>query len=751
MMQISDRQFKYNNNMNHLNTLVNCVFYKNKKILCSYYLQLIGGFIFAVIFFYRYAAISPDLYTARDDGIITMSHAKNLIDFGFIGVGPSGERVEGYSAPTQFFAYAALYYLTGLSYWTYANIQTISLTFLLGAIYASFFIGRKFFLLIASSITAFALTWQTSFFEWHGSGMENAITHSLFALTVYVLFYFARSGKISIFLAVVPFLASISRLDSIYHIFPLLAVFAIYWIIYEKSYKSIGFMMVTLVLWFLYNLWRYFYFGDISPNTAYAQGISVSDRVSHLLRLDNEFLQEATQLSRQIFSSHGGFYLMLLVPLLPFVRFDNEWMLLFMLCLSLVLTAWLNPIFFGPTRLDVTRSTTQMAFFTFLAISVVIYSTPRSQLLLFSPLLFMLFSLLHTINYVSPYNLCCNPKNFDEIRGRLQSVAKAEVLKRPTISNPDLGVVSWYKEFNILDLGMLGSTILSRVKAGALRADYFFDFAAPDLIEVHDWWKCGENIAIFSDPRFFQEYRLIESYPHAVNHCGVDNFKDGIYIRKNIERNSGSTERKLLDDLVTNFSLDRISHELDLCHDNYYDKEFKCSYISRTVYRFIPELKSNGQLEKMMSLLQERSGNAFDLFLASGSYDTAHAYETIKMLFKSHLINNEFKKIGSKNGFTLYISDTELAVYNESCGKIRELAPFYVHVIPISEADKNRVPHGFVNLDFNIKSDGVFTGSLCGAVRKLPYIAINNIFIGQWLPAEEKELWEVNIDLGEVN
>jgi len=32
---------------------------------------------------------------APHDGIVTFSHARNWIDYGFIGVSPSGERVEG--------------------------------------------------------------------------------------------------------------------------------------------------------------------------------------------------------------------------------------------------------------------------------------------------------------------------------------------------------------------------------------------------------------------------------------------------------------------------------------------------------------------------------------------------------------------------------------------------------------------------------------------------------------------------------
>ena len=81
---------------------------KNSGVQLSL-LSLSGGLIFVVFFYWAYSNIDSSLYQVRDDGVITMSHAKNLVDYGFIGVSPSGGRVEGYSAPVQFFVYAAAY------------------------------------------------------------------------------------------------------------------------------------------------------------------------------------------------------------------------------------------------------------------------------------------------------------------------------------------------------------------------------------------------------------------------------------------------------------------------------------------------------------------------------------------------------------------------------------------------------------------------------------------------------------------
>jgi hypothetical protein len=282
------------------------------------------------------------------------------------------------------------------------------------------------------------------------------------------------------------------------------------------------------------------------------------------------------------------------------------------------------------------------------------------------------------------------------------------------------------------------------MKAGVLRADYFFDFAAPDIIEMHAWWKCGENTLIFSDPRFTKSYRLIELNPHDLVQCQSFTIPGGIWIRRDIEKTSRNPERELIDDLKGGFSLDRISQELDGCHENEYKNN--CSYISRTVYRFIPEIKSNGQLKSVIDLFKEKSGNTFDMFLLAGSYDVTQTSSVIRFIFKRHLMNNHFKPIGKENGFDLYVSDKELAVYSESCGGENKMAPFYLHAIPISEAEINSTKYGFINLDFSIKSDGVYGSGVCGAIRKLPDVKIRNIVLGQWIPATEKEIWEFNID-----
>ena len=160
------------------------------------YLVLAGGLIFLAAFQWRYSNIPNNFYEARDDGVITMSHGRNLVDYGFIGVSPSGERVEGTSAPVQMFAYAAVYAATGIYYADFANAQTVACTFLLGAVFILFFRERPLWAIVLTTLSALVMAHYAPLLLWHGSGMENAITHVLFLAAILVLFWFAKTGRI---------------------------------------------------------------------------------------------------------------------------------------------------------------------------------------------------------------------------------------------------------------------------------------------------------------------------------------------------------------------------------------------------------------------------------------------------------------------------------------------------------------------------------------------------------------------------
>ena len=60
-----------------------------------------GALVWTGLIFARLRSVQENLWIARDDAVITLSHARNAAEFGSIGVSP-GDRVEGFSSPLHF-------------------------------------------------------------------------------------------------------------------------------------------------------------------------------------------------------------------------------------------------------------------------------------------------------------------------------------------------------------------------------------------------------------------------------------------------------------------------------------------------------------------------------------------------------------------------------------------------------------------------------------------------------------------------
>ena len=157
-------------------------------------------------------------------------------------------------------------------------MQTLTTSFLIGVIFISFFKTNYALGVGATLFSSVLLINDPSFLGWHGSGMENAITHVLFLLALYLFYDMLLMQQINYLYSISIFLATISRIESIYHIGPLLFLFAMFWVIYYKNLKGVRFLLLVILMWGGFHVLRYVYFGDILPNTAYAQNISVIDK-----------------------------------------------------------------------------------------------------------------------------------------------------------------------------------------------------------------------------------------------------------------------------------------------------------------------------------------------------------------------------------------------------------------------------------------------------------------------------------------
>lgn len=556
-----------------------------------------SGLLFCLFLYLSLMGIDSDWYTARDDGVITLSAARNLVDEGFIGVNPSGPIVEASSAPVQLFLYALVYRISRVNYMVYSMVQSYASYFLIGVFFFLFFARQPVLGLGLAVIAAAAISFFSPFIEWHSSGMENAITNFLFILSVFLIYRMVSERRVRYIYAALLFLASLSRIDSIYHVAPLLLIFALFWKIHHKNNDGFYILILTSVLWLAFAFWHNVYFGQLFPNTAYAQGISVTDRLMKILSLDKDVISQSVGLSKNIILKLGLWMVVPAFAIFLFSKKSTENIIITVCCASLMTTAIFNPWVFGVTRIDPVRTTSFATLISALLVCNWIYFARRVSLpaLLVIPLIGAFYQ-----PAIPPrYYLGWSTRWFEPVHERFVSMAKDNDIKRPTIANADLGAMTWHKVLNDIDMGLLGNPVMAHLKNDQLIADYIIDYAAPDFIEAHEAWIFHYCKSLFKNPRFNEKYIQYLSDYNIEQVCQERpmNAPAIYWIRKDIMLNSPSNERSFLNDFQKNLSISRINDELNLCSQRSGGDPKRCSYIARTVFQFIPDLRRSGTFD----------------------------------------------------------------------------------------------------------------------------------------------------------
>lgn len=590
---------------------------------------LVGGLLFLAIFQLAYLKIDPHDYLYRDDGIITLSHAKNLVEYGSIGVNPAGERVEGFSTPAQFIIFLAAYLIGRVDYTVYSNVQTLVCTFLLGGIFLLFF-EDLFQGLLVGLLAAAALAFDPSFIEWHASGMENPLVHVLFLAALLVLWQMLARGRIHYGWTLLIFFAAIARIESVYYIFPLLALFAIFWRQRKHNWQGLAFAGIVAAIWIAFMAGRWTYFGHIFPNTADAQGISPFSRLLSLLQ--NPSAVEWTAVA-SIFKMHFG----LILPIgLVLIWLDKNWkQRLFLYCsiAMFVLLGLINPLVFSQSRIDPTRTTTFIALMTALLVGIGITSACRIPLAKYAAGVCLVIALpILASGYHKPYYLGWSPDGFLAVRAQVLQFARSNDLPRPTLANPDLGVISWHKDFNVIDMAFLGNPVTAGLRMDQpSMANYFINYAAPDVIELHEAMFCEYGF-IYQNPKFSEMYTPLDPSPTSdTKNC--NHMPGGIYIRKDILKGSPSAERRFIDIMQQNPSLEAVQAELALCSQS--GSPTGCAYVTRTVYRFLPEIRAKGLFPQVQAAFSQSPSAEYDRAILNAANDGRWSEKVIQYL-KTH-------------------------------------------------------------------------------------------------------------------
>ncbi|MBM3294474.1 MAG: hypothetical protein FJY82_08100 [Candidatus Aminicenantes bacterium] len=265
------------------------------------------------------------------------------------------------------------------------------------------------------------------------------------------------------------------------------------------------------------------------------------------------------------------------------------------------------PFIFGPSALDIVRTTTYAAPLSLLLCGLAIFHLPRLSWRLGAAGAVFALAIIGGGRNAAPYYLPWNTEDFRSWKADFLSLAEEHDLFRPAVANADLGLMSWSKEFNVVDLGRLGSPVLSRLPSGGndrRAADYFFELAAPDFVEIHDNWAC-RWAALFADPRFRELYEPVreERTEWLERHCPATKAMTGLWVRRDIGKGSSSRERRLVDDLRRGPSAERVRAELESLGSG--DGRAPAFYVVRAVYRFLPEFAARGEIGPLRRLFDK--------------------------------------------------------------------------------------------------------------------------------------------------
>ena len=677
---------------------------------------LIGGIVFLSFYLLFISRIPPMLYQARDDGVITLSHARNLVEYDSISVNPSGERVEGFSSPLEFWLYYLVYRVHPVHYKKYSHWQGIVFVFLLGFFFIQFFRDNPLKGIFFTILSGFILFSLTRFTEWTGSGMENSISNFMILLSIFLMFAMFKRGKISYYAGFFLFLATLSRAESAYFIFPLLLIFVIaWWLNFKQMKEPLLFLALVMLLWTLYKTGEFLYFGALFPNTALGEDINLLERLKRILTLNREYLKTSAFYGWIILREFRIALLLSVIPALVFIKRKAENFFLFSGLLLLTLLSFLYPLFFGPTRLDFGRANTHIAVIVVLFLSYTLFSLKSKKASFLIIPAIVAFSLFWTAKYRErPVYLCCSTSKFERMRRDILKRAKKEDIPRPSLANVDLGAISWHKDFNIVDLAKLGSPILARLKNPVLIKDYLFEFAAPDFIELHDWWSCAYSY-ILSDERFKKMYEPLWSIRNSWLHQHCKEFpfsRTGIWIRKDIERSSKSRERKFLNYLMFNLSLKRIKKELEKCTKE--KSIISCEYVTRNVYRLIPELVRKGIYRGAVKLFSGTRTAEYDLAILEGRTSRNWYKRALNFLYRYELEKiAKPENLLARGKFDIYVSQNRLLLLKENCsGNIG--GRFVISIYTYKDSSPRKITFRWEKMGFK-------TDNKCVALMEIPF------------------------------
>ena len=124
----------------------------------------------------------------------------------------------------------------------------------------------------------------------------------------------------------------------------------------------------------------------------------------------------------------------------------------------------------------------------------------------------------------------------------------------------------------------------------------------------------------------------------------------------------------------------------------------------------------------------------------------AKRHRARKQRYVQQLIQQASEQV-VRAGWGVYRTGRKLIYFKEPCAPADVQAKFVLHVVPVDPANlpAHRQQYGSDNLDFPFDWHGERVDDQCTVLIQLPDYAISRIYVGQWISAEDRTVWEAEL------
>ena len=493
-----------------------------------------------------------------DDAGVSFVYSRNLaLGYGLTSQ-PGIEPVEGYSNFSWVILMTPFFFID-----LFNPIVTPKVVSILLVIILFFTLNR--ILCISSNypnsgnfFTLTLLAINTSFVVWTISGLENPLYVLLLMLIAYILLLLGKDIDLKyrlIYITLLALLVSLSamtRPDGILFLLVPLIILVFDHLVWKPANQNLIIEISIYIIFFILTFggfitFRFFYFGDIFPNTYYVKGwllsqfniIPVLLPIFMLFRIPELFSSVSVRFGIVILIS----LMIIFFYLLRFRKMDrSKWLILLLLFFSASIYVILPPDWMDEFRFA-TPFLVFIYIFIYLSFEAIfsIFENREKTKLLFPLIFIVIFIVLNLIEFIPrSLSFLLDPTVpflavQEQYGTRFNKYAHVLNLDDGSILCPDVGGTLYASELRVYDLGGLTDKLIAKTfgKNQGAFYDYIFNIAKPTFIHTHGYWAYKANFD--ADSRFREQYVPIQenSDPWITDRYNL-NIYSGDYVRKEV-------------------------------------------------------------------------------------------------------------------------------------------------------------------------------------------------------------------------